>query len=153
MSLVSGINGIMPRATINVDKTYQNYEQIRLTLRQSWSTSILNKNKGKAKLGPFRIVTNAGDLLNRQYYSCNNNCQSFQGRPGLFGLSGHFGGTKNNCDNSGIPAGTCNIKYVYDSSNYTTFLKQQATNRNYNDKSNGGSNNASQSALKAIHRF
>jgi hypothetical protein len=43
---------------------------------------------------------------------------------------------------------------VYDSSNYTTFLKQQANNKNYNDLSYGGDqHSASQVAWKGIRRF
>jgi hypothetical protein len=65
-----------------------------------------------------------------------------------------IGSQKNNCDNTGVPASSCNVKYVYDSSLYTRFLKEQAMNRNYNDLKNGGDDhNASQVALMAIRRF
>ncbi len=53
-----------------------------------------------------------------------------------------------------IPASACNGRFVYDSSDYVTYLKQKAVNKNYNDLSYGGNdNNASQSALRAIRRF
>ena len=72
----------------------------------------------------------------------------------MFGLKTHFGAIQNKCDATGVPASACNTKYVYDSSNYTTFLKQQAVNKNYNNISNGGNNNnGSQSAYKAIRRY
>ena len=53
-----------------------------------------------------------------------------------------------------IPAAACNVKYVYDSSDYTTYLKQRAVNKNYNDLSYGGDDsNSSQSAQRAIRRY
>jgi hypothetical protein len=53
-----------------------------------------------------------------------------------------------------IPSATCNVKYVYDSSDYVTYLKQKAVNKNYNDYTFGGDqSNASQSAQRAIRRF
>jgi hypothetical protein len=58
------------------------------------------------------------------------------------------------CDKTAVPAASCNVKYVYDSSDYNTYLKQKAIAKNYHDPSNGGdNNNASQVALKAIRRY
>jgi hypothetical protein len=144
------IRGYMPPATVDVDKTYENYENVRLTLRESWNTKYLNQTITT----PFRAVNNSGDILSRSNYSCGGPCQTFQSRPGMFGLKGQFGSIKSKCDNSGIPPSTCNVKYVYDSSNYTTFLKQQATNKNYNDISNGGNNNSgSQVAFRSVRIY
>ena len=99
-------------------------------------------------------MNNAGDLLSRKNYSCGGPCQTFQSRPGLFGLKTHFGHIQDLCDGSGIPPSTCNGKYVYDSSDYSRFLKQKAINKNYNDLSYGGDNSsASQSAWRAIRRY
>jgi hypothetical protein len=144
------IRGYMPPATVDVDKTYENYENVRLTLRESWNTKYLNQTITT----PFRAVNNSGDILSRSNYSCGGPCQTFQSRPGMFGLKGQFGSIKSKCDSSGIPPSTCNVKYVYDSSNYTTFLKQQATNKNYNDISNGGNNNSgSQVAFRSVRIY
>jgi hypothetical protein len=53
-----------------------------------------------------------------------------------------------------IPAAACNVKYVYDSSDYTTYLKQRAVVKNYNDLTFGGDqSNGSQSAQRAIRRY
>ena len=53
-----------------------------------------------------------------------------------------------------IPAAACNVKFVYDSSDYITYLKQKAVVKNYNDLTYGGDDsNASQSALRAIRRY
>jgi hypothetical protein len=42
---------------------------------------------------------------------------------------------------------------VYDGSDYTRYKKLRAVNRTYDDKSFGGSNNGSYSALKRVRRF
>jgi hypothetical protein len=161
------IRGYMPPTTLETDKDYKEFEQIRFTLKQAWNTtypSQLKRANKKAIITPFRAVNNAGDLLSREYYSCGGSCQSFQSRPGMFGLRQRFGANQNSCVpgvvystyqlDPSIPAATCNVKYVYDSSDYITYLKQKAINKNYNDLSYGGDDsNASQSAIRAIRRY
>jgi len=161
------IRGYMPQTTINVDKRYPEFEQIRFTLKNAWNTtypSQLRRNNIKQTITtPFRAVNNAGDLLSRENFSCGGNCQTFQSRPGLRGLRVRFGATSISCTpssayntlqlNTNVPSATCNVKYVYDSSDYTTYLKQLAVNKNFNDLSYGGDNNkSSQSVLRAIRR-
>jgi hypothetical protein len=158
----------MPQQTQNVDKTYPEFEQIRWTLKEAWNTKYrgqLRRNGLKQSITtPFRAVNNAGDLLSRDNYSCGGTCQTPQSRPGLHGLRTHFGSVQSSCIPSAtysslqlinnIPAAACNVKYVYDSSDYTTYLKQRAVNKNYNDLSYGGDDsNSSQSAIRAIRRY
>lgn len=161
------IKGYMPQTLIKVDKDYNEFENIRFTLKNAWNTvypSQLKLSNKKAIITPFRAVTNSGDLLSRDYYSCGGPCQSFQHRPGMFGLGHRFGANSNVCVpgvvyssyqlDTKIPAGTCNGRYVYDSSDYTTYLKQKAINKNYNDLSYGGNNySTSQSAIRASKRY
>jgi hypothetical protein len=162
------IQGWMPQTTQNVDKTYPNYEQIRYTLKNAWNTTypsqLRRNNLKKSITTPFRAVNNAGDLLSRENFSCGGSCQTPQSRPGLSGLKNRFGAISVSCTSSAtynslqeiknIPAAACNVKYVYDSSDYTTYLKQRAVNKNYNDLSNGGDDyKASQSAQRAIRRY
>jgi hypothetical protein len=162
------IQGWMPQTTQNVDKTYPNYEQIRYTLKNAWNTTypsqLRRNNLKKSITTPFRAVNNAGDLLSRDNFSCGGSCQTPQSRPGLRGLRSHFGAVSVSCTPSAaynslqliknVPAAACNVKYVYDSSDYTTYLKQRAVNKNYNDFSNGGDDyKASQSAQRAIRRY
>jgi hypothetical protein len=162
------INGYMPQNTQNVDKRYPEFEQIRFILKNAWNTNYrrqLRVNKLKQSITtPFRAVNNAGDLLSRENYSCGGNCQTFQSRPGLKGLRSKFGSISNSCIPSvinsnlqllsDVPAAACNVKYVYDSSDYTKYLKQRAVNKNYNDLTYGGDqSNSSQSAWKAIRRY
>jgi hypothetical protein len=161
------IRGYMPQTTLKVDKEYTEFEHIRFTLKQAWNTTYpgqLKRANKKSITTPFRAVNNAGDLLSREYYSCGGSCQTPQSRPGMFGLSQRFGSSQNSCIpgvvystyqlDPSIPAATCNVKYVYDSSNYTTYLKQKAVNKNYNDLTYGGDDSHSgQSAYRAIRRY
>lgn len=162
------IKGYMPQSLLDVDKTYVDYEHIRFTLKQAWNTTypsqLRTANVKKSITTPFRAVTNSGDLMSRNNYSCGGPCQSFQSRPGLHGLRTHLGGNQKTCVpsdyynslqlNPQIPSATCNVKYVYDSSDYVTYLKQKAINKNYNDLSYGGNEySGSQSAWRAIRRY
>jgi hypothetical protein len=162
------IQGWMPQTTQLTDKRYNEYEQIRFTLKNAWNTKypaqLRRNNLKKSITTPFRAINNAGDLLSRENFSCGGSCQSFQSRPGLSGLKTHFGSVSVSCKPSAaynslqliqnVPAAACNVKYVYDSSDYTTYLKQKAFNKNYNDLSFGGDqSNSSQSARKAIRRY
>lgn len=162
------IAGYMPQTTLLTDKRYTEYEQIRYTLKNAWNTTypsqLKRNNLKKSITTPFRAVNNAGDLLSRLNYSCGGSCQSFQSRPGLRGLKNHFGAVQSSCTPSAaynslqlinnIPASACNVKFVYDSSDYITYLKQQAVNKNYNDLSYGGDqSHSSQSAIRAIRRY
>jgi hypothetical protein len=146
-----GRKGIMPRPVVNHDNS-NDFAMTRFELRQAWNTNF-TRDVSKA-VTPFRAINNAGDTLSRVNYSCGGSCQSFQSRPGLKGLSQRFGAIHSLCDNSGIPPATCNGKYVYDSSDYIKFARQQAENKTYNDLNFGGDqSNASQQAIKAIRRF
>lgn len=154
-----GLHGYMPPPTMDVDKTYPEYEHIRFSLREAWNTHYksqlyANLNTTKSAVTPFRAVTNSGDLLSRNYYSCGGACQTFQSRPGMFGIRQRLGGIHSACDGTNIPPATCNVRYVYDSSDYVTYLKQKAVSQNYNDITNAGnSSSASQSVIRRIKRY
>ena len=149
-----GIKGSIAKEVQDTDNE-STYARTRFTLRESWNTDYISgKDANKRIITPFRAVNNAGDILSRKYYSCGGSTQTFQSRPGMNGLRGRFGAITSQCDDSGIPPAACNGKFVYDSSDYITFLKQQAVNRNYNDYSNGGNENSgSQVASRAIRRY
>ena len=161
------IQGWMPQPTQNVDKRYPEFEQIRFTLKNAWNTTypsqLKRDNLKKPIIGPFRATQNAGDLLCRENFSCGGSCQTPQFRPNVYGLKQRFGATSKSCTPSvvyntlqeinNIPSATCNIKWVYDSSDYTTYLKQKAMNKNFNDYTYGGDQaNASQSAIRRSRR-
>jgi hypothetical protein len=163
IDLGGGFRGRMPQPIVDHDNTDQ-FARTRFTLRDAWNTTSYSGSSNISRIvTPFRAVNNAGDLLSRQNYSVGGACQSFQSRPGLHGLRQRFGANQDTPSsvvwsalqvNPSIPASTCNGKYVYDSSDYIRFKKNQAVNQNYNDLSFGGDlYNGSQSASRAIKRY
>jgi hypothetical protein len=151
-----GLKGYMPQPLIDQDRSYI-FPQTRFALREAWNTTPYSGQDGlvvKRIITPFRAVYNIGDPLSRENYSCGGGCQTFQSRPGVFGLRGRFGATQNVCDQSTVPPSTCNVKYVSDASLYIRFKKEQAFNRNYNARKFGGNNySGAQVAQRAIHRY
>ena len=162
-----GLPGFIPQQLQDSDNT-SDFPKNRFILKDAWNTSntkaIIPTTiiPGQPFSGvratcvtPFRAITNSGDVLSRPNYSCGGPCQTFQSRPGLRGLKQHFGSISKTCDFEGaIPPSSCNVKYVYDSSDYSTYLKQRAINRNFNNKSNGGNDNSgSQQAWSSIRRY
>jgi hypothetical protein len=129
-------NGYSAKQTIN---NYKDSEQttLRRILRSGWNTQNASGtiNSKKRVITPFRAVNNAGDFLSRKNYSCGGPNPTNASRPGY---KRNIGSMWSNCDNTGVPAASCNGKYVYDSSDYTRFRKEQAGNRNYNDLKFGG---------------
>jgi len=168
-NLGEGFQGYMPQAVQTTEKGSfgsNDFDTLRFTLREAWNTtypSQLKAAKKKAIITPFRAINNSGDLLSRDNYSCGGGCQTFQSRPGMFGLRQRFGSVSNSCSGTfysdyqiapSVPSATCNVKYVYDSSDYTKYLKQKSINKNYNDLTFAGdSSNASQSAVRSIKRY
>jgi hypothetical protein len=162
--LGGGLRGYMPQSVLNHDNADE-FAQTRFLLKDAWNTSSLSGSSNpKRMIGSFRAVNNAGDILSRQNYSCGGTCQSYQSRPGLKGLRGRFGAVSTSCDadviyssnqvNPAVPASACNTKFVYDSSDFIRFRKNQAINRNYNDRSFGGDDSStSQSAYRRIRRY
>ena len=118
-------------------------ERTRFVLRDAWNgaASCGKVNGVKVAATPFRAVNNAGDLLNRQYYTSGGSNQVKTGRirSSANQSANVLGGSIFvQPDSSGVPSASTNVKYVYDGSDYTKFKKQQAVNRNYNDYSFGG---------------
>ena len=162
--LGGGLPGVMPQPIIDHDNS-DSFARTRFTLREAWNTtSYSGSSNPKRIITPFRAVNNAGDLLSRENYSCGGSCQTPQSRPGLNGLGQRIGSTSNTCNQSvvwsaiqidnKVPSSTCNVKYVYDGSDYTRFKKDQAINRNYNDRSFGGNDyKTSQTAIRHIRRY
>ncbi len=118
-------------------------ERARFLIRDAWNGTAATGyvNGIRVATTPFRAVNNAGDLLNRRNYSSGGSNQVKTGRIRLAAnqsaniLAGSILKQRNP---SGIPSASTNVKYVYDGSDYTTFRKQQAINRTYNDYSYGG---------------
>jgi hypothetical protein len=163
--LGGGLRGFMPQGLVG-DNRSASFAKTRFLLKDSWNTSHISGSGYKNRMiTPFRAVNNAGDLLCRQNYSCGGTGQTPQSRPGLYGLAQHLGSTSTNCtpsviwsflqiSNPQIPSSTCNGKFVYDGSDYTTYKKRLAIQQNYNDRSFGGNDySGAQSAYRAIRRY
>ena len=149
--LGGGIRGYMPSSIITSNNDAE-FETNRVILKEVWNngwTKIAHTDKFPCT--PFRQKLNCGDVLSRNNYTCGGTCQAPQSIPNVHGIKTQIGSIQSICDKSRIPPSACNVKYVYDSSNYTTFLKQKAINKTFNDLSYGGDNyNSTQSAIKRI---
>jgi len=142
-SLGKGIPGFIPQRLVDTQVGYEEYMNDRDIVVEGWNTNYRRETVSYSgvparAITPFRAVNNAGDLLSRKYYTCGGPCQTFQSRPGMFGLKQRFGAVMLQCDGTGVEAAACNTKYVYDSSDYSRYLKQRAINQTYNNLSNGG---------------
>jgi hypothetical protein len=150
-NLGGGFKGISPKQTIT---NYKDSSQVmtRRVLTNAWNTSYATGtvNDKNRVITPFRAVNNSGDFLARPNYICGGPNQVNASKPGW---KGHIGSIISQCDGSGVPSSTCNVKFVADSSDYITFKKQQAIGRTYNDSKFGGDeSNASYAPLMAVRR-
>ena len=95
-------------------------------------------------------INNLGDFLSRANYVCGGSNQINRTFPGR---QGPIGSIISKCDSTGVEAGSGNGRFVPDSSDYTTFKKQSAINKNYNDlKFGGDQHNASYVSLMGVRR-
>ena len=151
-NLGGGINGISTKQTNNTYKTSDDV-MVRGIVRRVWnqSGSISRIGTINRVITPFRAVNNLGDFLGRENYVCGGPNQV---NATISGLKLRGGAIHSQCDGTGIASASCNTKFVADSSDYITFRKQKAMNKNYNDSTHGGDeSNASASAIKRVHRF
>lgn len=151
-NLGGGIQGISPQQSLT---NYRSGDDVlsRRIVTKSWNTPYATGkvNGYKSKTTPFRAVGNLGDFLSRKNYGCGGPNPTNATKPGY---GRNIGNMLNNCDGTGIPASATNVKFVPDSSDYTTFKKRQAMNRLYNDKSFGGDqSNASYVPMMRVRRF
>jgi len=144
--------GISPQQTLNNFKSSDNVN-IRKVLVKSWNNpyAVGTLNNRKRVITPFRAVMNTGDFLARQNYSSGGPNPTQKTRS--FYQQG-IGAIINNPDGSGIPASSCNPKFVADSSDYTKFKKQMAIGKNYNDLTFGGDqSHATYDGRISVRRF
>ena len=144
-------DGYSAKQTKSGFKSNEEVVSRKLTVR-AWNTQYATGtyNGQKAAVGPFRAVNNLGDFLSRKNYSCGGPNQINNKKPGL---SRVIGSIPQNCDTTGVPPSSTNVRFVADSSEYMRFKKQVAMNRNHNDLSNGGDqHNASYVPLMRVRR-
>ena len=141
-------NGWSPVQTIGNEKGSEQVMARRVVVK-SWNTNYTTGQfNGKSRIvTPFRAVNNLGDFLQRKNYICGGSNQVNADKPGW---KSHIGSIISQCDGTGVPSSTCNVKYVPDSSDYIKYKKLQAQNRNYNDLKNGGYQNSSYVNLMAV---
>ncbi len=123
---------------------------MRFTLRDAWNGKAVNKvyNGIKTNITPFRAANNAGDLMTRVAFTSGGSNQVNTGRIKIAANASArvLGGSlkMSSLPNpNNLPSANTNVKWVYDSSDYTRFKKQQSHNRNYNDYSFGGDTKSS----------
>jgi hypothetical protein len=151
-TLGGGIQGIAPKQTIT---NYKGGDQVisRRIVVKSWNTPYATGTvNGRNRITtPFRAVTNSGDYLARVHYSCGGPNPTNADKPGW---KSRIRSMFNNCDGSGVPASSCNVKFVADSSDYSKFKKYRAINQVYNDSTFGGDqSHASFVARMGVHRY
>ena len=155
-SLGGGVNGISPKPISNgTMKGSSELETTRFSLRKAWNGLAASERYGgqAPAATPFRVVNNAGDYLSRENYTSGGSNQVTTAKSSITASWRSLaGGVHSMNDGTGVPSATCNTKFVYDGSDYTKFRRQMAVNRNYNDSSFGGANNATQSIIRAIRR-
>jgi hypothetical protein len=144
-------NGYSPQQTITNYKDSQAVST-RTILRRAWNgqNSTGTYNGYSRVITPFRAAMNSGDFLGRVNYSCGgpNQVNADRNKRGA-----HIGSIPQHCDTTGVPAASCNPKYVADSSDYIRFRKERAVNHTYNDAGFGGDqHNASYVSLMAVRR-
>jgi hypothetical protein len=140
--------GFSSKQTITNYKTSET-TAMRRVLRMGWNTAYARGavNGQTRVITPFRAVNNSGDFLARKNYSSGGPNPTNASRPGY---ARKIGSIWSNTDATGVPASSCNVKFVADSSEFTKFRKQQANNRNYNDASQGGYTNSAYSSLMRV---
>lgn len=151
-TLGGGIQGIAPKQTIT---NYKGGDQVisRRIVVKSWNTpyatgAINGRNRVTT---PFRAVNNSGDFLGRVQYSCGGPNPTNADKPGW---KSRIRSMFSNCDGTGVPASSCNVKFVADSSDYSRFKKNRAINQLYNDSTFGGDqSHASYAPLMGVRRF
>jgi hypothetical protein len=151
-NLGGGISGISPKQTI---LNYKGGDQVlaRRVVVKSWNTAYATGTvNGKTRvITPFRAVNNSGDFLGRVQYNCGGVNPTNADRPGW---KSRIRNMFSNCDGSGIPPSTTNVKFVADSSDYAKYKKNRAINQLYNDNTFGGDqNHASYVPRMAVHRY
>ena len=152
-NLGGGIAGVSPMQTVTSQRSSGDVVA-RKTIVKSWNNPYAagNVNGFKPAIGGFKAVTNIGDYLSRQNYSCGNIPNPIQ--PNNVTWRNRIGGIIKQCDTTGVPCSNANTRFVPDSSDYITYRKHRAMAQNYNDyKFGGDQNNASFVPMMAVRRF
>lgn len=98
--------------------------ETREVLRRAWNTSLVFTTDKSISAGTFRATQNAGDVKHRHNYSAKGPNQ-------LSSLSFSYVSGKDGTQGSdeATPVSATNVKYVYDSSNFTRYAREKSMNR------------------------
>jgi len=149
--LGGGFQGISIKQTVNSHRGNDDMSDRRILVK-GWNTvyATQNVNNRTPITSPFRAVNNSGDYLGRIQYSCGGPNPTNGSRPGY---KTRIRNMFQNCDSTGIPPSSCNVRFVADSSDYTRFKRQRAYNLTFNDvKFGGDQSNASQVPMSSVRR-
>jgi len=102
----------------------------RNILRTVWNSNYACDINNPRVIGGFRAVMNAGDYLSRKNSACGGPNQ-VTSRPGMMVMTTKDGAPGRPCDPSVPPIASTNVKYVYDSSDFTRYLKEKSINDGY----------------------
>ena len=100
--------------------------ETRQVLTRTWNTTLINSADKNLKTasGTFRVTQNAGDVKHRQNYASKGPNQ-------LSGLAMTYISGKDGTQGTEdiVPVSATNVKYVYDSSNFTRYSREKSMNR------------------------
>ena len=114
----------LDKSNAEVHGLHSKRAETREILRRGWNTSLVFSNDSTISAGTFRATQNAGDVKHRHNYASKGHNQlsslSFSYVSGKVGTKGQ---------EESVPVITTNVKYVYDSSNFTRYNREKAMNR------------------------
>lgn len=156
-SMVSGkkIKNLHVLERSRLRRAFGNSRQALVYPVGSTSSALWASSTGKAKTTPFRVAFNAGDpngTVDKYTSTAYGRAPNQVTRGSLGRLSGlKLGDGVRQGPGAEGAAWTGNVKFVYDSSDYTRYKNLRAHNRNYNDKNLAG-NYHSSSEFIALNR-
>ena len=111
----------------------------RTVLREVWNTNQVGSCKRYPRaMGGFRVVMNAGDPKSRVNFGCGGPNQ-ITGGPGKLNFSRKDSVTHCSLDIHDVAS--TNVKYVYDSSDFTRYQKERSINYGYAGNNRCSKNN------------
>jgi hypothetical protein len=114
----------LDKSNAEVHGLHSKRAETREILRRGWNTSLILSTDKSISAGTFRATQNAGDVKHRHNYAAKGPNQlsslSFSYVSGKDGTQG---------DDETTPVSATNVKYVYDSSNFTRYAREKSMNR------------------------
>ena len=149
-----------PQISGGGDRTFTDFISTRRWVNSAYGVKEVCASQ-RQPITPFRAATHAGDPLSRQNYACHGTFQSPQNFPGVYGFRTSLGNQQFSCQpsvvytpqqlNSTVPASACNVKYVYNGSDYVLYKINSTMLRDFYPLTDGGnSSNPTQSVMRRL---